>query len=221
MYLYTLQEESFMVAMVYCKRTGDGHSNTSNGSHFPDWEITQAQRFEWMNKIVEEKTYSPWLKSRSVIPLSKLSSLLTTFLTAYLSSFFQTFYFCSCAHVPSLSAQPSSRDSFFSSHVSLLIWLFSSILSSCLAILHLLTWCLLFATASLHCPDILSVGGHMPLVRWDACPNVSLNFLAWLILMIRTGSTYWRLLTCLLLKQLIPYWKHRLALFWHCSMHWL
>ncbi|XP_078148697.1 nucleic acid-binding proteins superfamily [Carex rostrata] len=46
MYLYTLQEESFMVAMVYCKRTGDGHSNTSNGSHFPDWEITQAQRFE-------------------------------------------------------------------------------------------------------------------------------------------------------------------------------
>ncbi|KAJ4795392.1 Nucleic acid-binding proteins superfamily [Rhynchospora pubera] len=45
MYLYTLQEESFMVAMVYCKITGDKHNNTSDGS-FPDWEITRAQKVD-------------------------------------------------------------------------------------------------------------------------------------------------------------------------------
>ncbi|KAJ3669300.1 hypothetical protein LUZ60_011250 [Juncus effusus] len=42
MYLYTLQDESFMVALVNCKRRGEKLSE----DQFANWEITRAQRCE-------------------------------------------------------------------------------------------------------------------------------------------------------------------------------
>lgn len=45
MYLYTLQNEEFMVAIVKGKKRGDEFLLLSQ-EHFPEWEITRAQKCE-------------------------------------------------------------------------------------------------------------------------------------------------------------------------------
>ena len=44
MYLYTLQNESFMVAIVNTRKRVDGCDATDEA--LPDWEITRAQKCE-------------------------------------------------------------------------------------------------------------------------------------------------------------------------------
>ena len=52
MYLYTLQNESFIVAIVNTRKRVDGCDATDEA--LPDWEITRAQKCEWVSSVLEE-----------------------------------------------------------------------------------------------------------------------------------------------------------------------